>query len=233
VILTQGDRFETTKMITVIASSIGLPDAERSYLNRESDMNISASASSFSGQASATSRPAQGPPPKKQEALAAALTAVGVDDSTASSVLSQVEEAVEEVKSSSASTSETAIRSAVDSVLEANGIDSEKVGEAIRGNRPPGPRPGGGRKAAEEDSSTVESALLAADVDETDLDELLNQLIETLTDQQQSQSGNVSSDSVRAAWTQVLEDNGVNVEKFEQALGEQLGSGGNFFNRVA
>ncbi len=196
-------------------------------------MNISASASSFSGQASATSRPAQGPPPKKQEALAAALTAVGVDDSTASSVLSQVEEAVEEVKSSSASTSETAIRSAVDSVLEANGIDSEKVGEAIRGNRPPGPRPGGGRKAAEEDSSTVESALLAADVDETDLDELLNQLIETLTDQQQSQSGNVSSDSVRAAWTQVLEDNGVNVEKFEQALGEQLGSGGNFFNRVA
>lgn len=196
-------------------------------------MNISASASSFSGQASATSRPAQGPPPKKQEALAAALTAVGVDDSTASSVLSQVEEAVEEVKSSSASTSETAIRSAVDSVLEANGIDSEKVGEAIRGNRPPGPRPGGGRKAAEEESSTVESALLAADVDETDLDELLNQLIETLTDQQQSQSGNVSSDSVRAAWTQVLEDNGVNVEKFEQALGEQLGSGGNFFNRVA
>ncbi|GAA5508178.1 hypothetical protein [Novipirellula caenicola] len=222
-------------MTTVIASSIGLPGAELSNLNRESDMNISASASSFSSQASATSRPAQGPPPKKQEALAAALTAVGVDDSTASSVLSQVEEAVEEVKSSSASgsTSETAIRSAIDGVLEANGIDSEKVGEAIQGNRPPGPPRGGGRKAAEEDSSTVESALLAADVDETDVDELLNQLIETLTEQQESQSGNVSSESVRAAWTQVLEDNGVNVEKFEQALGKQLGSTGNFFNRVA
>ncbi|WP_052031435.1 hypothetical protein [Novipirellula maiorica] len=200
-------------------------------------MNISSSASSFSGQASAAGRPAQGPPAKKQEQLAAALTAVGVDDATASSVLSQVEEAVEEVKSTSASgsgsTNETAIRSAVDSVLEANGIDADKVDEAIKGNRPSGPRPGRGPKPEEDDSSTVESALLAADVDETEVDQLLNQLIETLTEQQESQSGNVSSDSVRSAWTQVLEDNGVNVAKFEQALGEQLGSSGNFFNRVA
>ncbi len=206
-------------------------------------MNIASTTSFSAGQA------ARGPQrPNQQETLAAALKTVGVDDETATDVLSQVQVAVDSVKSdSSASATQSAIRSAVEGVLQANGIDPAEVGEAIQASRPTGGPQGSGRKGgpggppppprSDEGSSdevgSVESALLSANVDEADVDELITQLVDAISELTSNETSQVSNDAVRTALTKVLEENGVDVELFEQSLQEQLGSTGSFFDRVA
>ncbi|QEG40915.1 Clp protease N-terminal domain-containing protein [Roseimaritima ulvae] len=215
-------------------------------------MNISATSSYAAGQVSRSQ-----PRPSQEEVLASALSSVGVDDETAADVLSQVQQAVESVQSGSSSdgTQRASVRAAIEGVLEANGIDPAEVDEAIqasrpasgaqqtgdaqqtggpqRGGRPAGPPPPRGGEDSEDDTSSVESALLSADVAESDIDELLAQMIETISELSADESQQVSSDSIRSALTEVLEENGVDVERFEQALQGELGESGSFFDRVA
>ncbi len=204
-------------------------------------MNISSattsfSTTSFSSLASIGNRPPQGPSPEqRQEDLAAALKSVGVDDTTATDVLSQVQVAVDNLNSTSASgaANERSIRNAVAEVLEANGIDAQKIDAAIKSNPPPGPPPPRGPKPSDDESSSVESALLASNVDESNLDKLLSEMLDAISKLNPDEASSSSDESVRAALAQVLEENGVDLDLFERALGEQLGASGTFFNRVA
>lgn len=152
-------------------------------------------------------------------------------------------------------TSRTQQRPSQQEVL-ANGIDPAEVGDAIQAGRPSGgaqqasdaqqaggPRRGGrphgppppprSSDDSEEETSAVESALLSANVAEADIDELIAQMIETISELSADGSSDVSSNSIRSALTDVLNENGVDVERFEQALQGELGSSGSFFNRVA
>ncbi|TWU23257.1 hypothetical protein Pla52o_27930 [Novipirellula galeiformis] len=212
-------------------------------------MNIQ-SASSFSSSFSVGQASRSHQRPNQQDVLASALQTVGVDDSTAADVLSQVKQAVDSVKSGASANNDhhSAVQSAIQGVLEANGIDPAKVGDAIQasraaggprgaggpqgGGRPSGPPPRSG-SASDDEIGSIESALLSANVDEADLDELLTQLIETISELNANDTSEVSSDAIRTALTEVLEANDVDVALFEQAMQDELGASGSFFNRVA
>ncbi|TWU32196.1 hypothetical protein [Novipirellula artificiosorum] len=226
-------------------------------------MNISNSMASFSSQASSSNSRPQGPPPKNDEKLASALQSLGVDDSTAANVLEQVDEAISLLRSESSSggTSRAAFKSVVDDVLEANGIDSGEVEEAIQASgvsgaggvtgassvsaagRPSGPggpsgagRPNGPpppRREEESETSAVESALISAGLEESSTDELISQMIETIQELTAEAGSDVSQDELRLALTSLFEENGVDFSEFEQSLGEQLGSAGSFLDRIA
>ncbi|MGB7329588.1 MAG: hypothetical protein WBD31_32235 [Rubripirellula sp.] len=218
-------------------------------------MNISNSTASYASQASSANsrtqgaRP-QGPPPGGKEQLSSALQSIGVDDSTAASVLEQIDVAISALntETSSGRASRDAVRSTIEEVLETNGIDSAEVDEAIqaagatgvsgpsrsggpsgagRPNGPPPPRP------EDTDTSDVESALLSAGVDESSVDELLSKIIETVGELASNSETGITEDELRAALTSVLEENDVDVDSFEQALSSQLGSAGSFLNRLA
>lgn len=195
--------------------------------------------------------------PNPQEALASALNTIGVDSETSAKVLAQVKKAVDAVKSGSSESGRgaSAVRSAIAGVLEENGIDPKKVGDTIRAsqasnrteqsgetqrtrgprgggrpNSPPPPRPS---EETEEETGSIESALLASATEETDVDEVLTQLIETISELTSDENSEVSSDSIRTAFAEVLEENGVDVDLFGLALQDELGSSGSFFDRVA
>ncbi|TWU35697.1 hypothetical protein Q31b_51320 [Novipirellula aureliae] len=224
-------------------------------------MNISNSIASSSSQASAFSSRPQGPP-KNEEHLASALKSIGVDDSTAANVLEQVDEAISALKSESSSgmASRPALKTAVNDVLEANGIDSGEVEEAIQagsaanssgvsvaggvsgvdgpagpggpsgGGRPNGPPPP--RREDESDTSAVESALLSSGLEESSTDELISQMLETIQELTADAGSEVSQDKLRSALTSLFEENGVSFSEFEQSLGEQLGATGSFLDRL-
>ncbi|MDA8745508.1 hypothetical protein N9N28_12820 [Rubripirellula amarantea] len=197
-------------------------------------MNVSSASASYTGQTSFTGRP-QGPPPNgKQQAFAQALEDVGVDESTASSVLSQIEEAVAGTSTDGLSGAEgkIAIQSAVEEVLQANGIDASEFDEAMKANRPSGPSPRG-PKPDSDDTSSVESALLAANVDESSLDFLLSEMIQAITETSSNEATGTTPDSMRSAMTEVLQEHGIDVATFEKAFGSQFSSSGNFLDRVA
>jgi division protein CdvB (Snf7/Vps24/ESCRT-III family) len=209
-------------------------------------MNIS-STSSFSAAQSVRGQQR----PNQQEVLASALKSVGVDDETAADVLSQVKEAVDSLQSDSSANSSdrSAVHSAIAGVLEANGIDPSEVGDTIQasrstsgpqqsggprgGGRPSGPPPPRSAQGSGDEIGSIESALLSADVEEANVNKLLTQMIETISNLTAKGASETSSDSIRAALTKVLEENGVDVEQFEQALPDKLGSNESFFNRVA
>ena len=219
-------------------------------------MNISSSTASYASQASSSqTRPQNhsilGPPPKGggKERLSSALETIGVDDSTAASVLNQIDEAIAvlESESSSGSSSHSQIRTTIEGVLEANGIDAGAVEEAIQAagvsgpggpsgsgepsrlGRPDGPPP----PPRENETGSVESALLSAGVDASSTDELISQIIGTIQDLTSESSGTVSEDELRSTFASLLEENGVNVNAFEQAIGDQLGSEGSFLDFIA
>ncbi|MEZ6079726.1 MAG: hypothetical protein R3C56_29870 [Pirellulaceae bacterium] len=73
--------------------------------------------------------------------------------------------------------------------------------------------------------------MLSADVEEANVNKLLTQMIETISNLTAKGASETSSDSIRAALTKVLEENGVDVEQFEQALPDKLGSNGSFVNQ--
>ncbi|MCM2374208.1 hypothetical protein [Aporhodopirellula aestuarii] len=212
-------------------------------------MNISNLNASYASQASSSSSRPQGPPPQKgEEQLSSALKSIGVDDSTAASVLDQIDEAISALESDSASgtTSRAAFKSAINEVLKANGIDSAEVEEAIqaggvdgpsgtggpsRGGRPNGPPPP--PRDDESETSAVESALLSSGVDESSTDDLISQIIETLQELSSESSSSVSQDDIRSALTNLFEENGVNFDQFQQSLSSGVGSSGSFLDRVA
>ena len=221
-----------------------------------STSSLSAASSSITQQASRSH-----PRPDRREALASALGTIGVGDETAASVLSQVQEAVDAVKSGSSQNERdsAAVRSAIASVLEQNGIDPKEVGDAIRDSRateateqslgtqrsgatqqtggpgrgrPNGPPPPRTNEKGEVEVGSVESALLAANVDESDIDELLTQLIESISELTSDEDIEVNAEGLRKALTDVLSENGVDVDLFELAFQDELGATGTFFNRV-
>ena len=212
-------------------------------------MNISSSTASYASQTSSTQARPQGPPPKKagKEQLSAALETVGVDNLTAASVLSQVDEAISALGAGSSSHSK--IRSVIQGVLEENGIDPGEVEEAIQAvgglvadeaSSSRGPsgsgRPGGTpppRQKNEIESGSIESALLSAGVDESSTDELIGQIIGTIQDLASESSGSVSQSELRTAFTSLLGQNGVNISAFDQAIGDQLASEGLFLDVLA
>ncbi|TWU03415.1 hypothetical protein [Neorhodopirellula pilleata] len=211
-------------------------------------MNISSSTASFASQASSNSSRAPGPPPRVEDQLASALKTIGVDDSTSANVLEQVGESLSAMQSQSSSgrPSREAVQSAVSDVLEANGIDSAKVEEAIaaRGpsrsggasrsggpsgaGRPNGPPPP--PKKEESETSAVESALVSAGVDESSTDELISQIIDTIGELTTESGSNVSQDELRTVLTNLFEENGVDFSAFEQALASEIGSAGSFLD---
>ncbi|TWU59229.1 hypothetical protein Poly51_20150 [Rubripirellula tenax] len=214
-------------------------------------MNISNSTSSYASQSSNSQSRPQGPRPGGKEQLSSALQSIGVDDSTAASVLEQIDAAISALnsESSSGSSSRNAIRSVVDEVLEANGIDSAEVGEAIQSagaSRAGGPSRSGGpsgagrpngppppRKEDESETSTIESALLSAGADEASTDELISQIIGTIQELTTDAGSNVSQDELRSVLTSLLEENGVDFAAFEQAIGSSLGDAGSFLDLLA
>ena len=207
-------------------------------------MNISSSTASFSSQASSyISRP-QGPPPKVEQRLASALKSLGVDDATSANVLKQVDEALSALQSESSSgrPSREAVQSAVSDILEANGIDSAKVEEAIgasgpsRSGRPAGAgRPNGPPppKKEESETSAVASALISAGAEESSTDAMISKIIETIQASTSDAGSNVSHDELRSTLTSLFEANGVDFSAFEQALGNKLGAPGSFLDRLA
>ncbi len=212
-------------------------------------MNISSSVTSYSSQLSSSNSRPQGPPQqRREEQLASALESIGVDDSTAASVLEEIDEAISalESESSSGTTSRAAFRSAVNEVLEANGIDSAAVEEAIQASGAEGPSrsggpSGGGRpngpppppREDESETSAVESALLSTGVEESSADDLINQIIETLQELTADSNSSVSQDNIRSAMTSLFEENGVDFDSFQAALNSELSSSGAFLDRLA
>ncbi|TWT78728.1 hypothetical protein CA13_01250 [Planctomycetes bacterium CA13] len=178
-----------------------------------------------------------------------------MDDSTAASVLEQIDEAITSLQSESSSgaTSREAFQSVVNDVLEANGIDSGEFEEAIQAGgvsgaraasgaggpsggrgpsgagRPNGPPP---RREAESETSEVESALLSAGVDEASIDELINQMIETIAELTSESGSNVSQDDLQSSMKSLFDENGVDFDAFEQSLSEQFGATGSFLDRL-
>ncbi|QDV57534.1 hypothetical protein Mal33_35440 [Rosistilla oblonga] len=196
-------------------------------------MSISASGATFTSPTNFGTSSSRGPSDEEKQAhLAAALQSIGVDSSTASDVLSQVEERVESLRSNGSATSESSIRSAVEEVLEANGIDSADVGAAIKGNRPPGPPPRG-PKPSDDESTDLESVLLSSNLDAGTLDSLLSSIVDTIQELNSDSSTEVSDDSIRSALTQAFEASGVDIDLLEQSLGQPIGSSGSILNRLA
>ncbi|SMP75843.1 hypothetical protein SAMN06265222_12024 [Neorhodopirellula lusitana] len=213
-------------------------------------MNISSSSVSFASQSSAAQSRPQGPPPDGKEQLSSALESLGVDDAKATSVLDQVDEAVAALKSDSSSgtASREAIHSAINEVLEANGIDSDSVEEEIRATgatgasgasesggpsrsgRPHGPPP---PRDDESDSSSLESALLSSGVSEDSVDELLTQILDTIGELSSEEGTSISQEDFSSALTDVLEENGVDTDAFTQAMSQKLNAGGLFVDRLA
>ncbi|QDV65997.1 hypothetical protein Pan14r_36760 [Crateriforma conspicua] len=179
-----------------------------------------------------------------------ALQSVGVDQSTASDVLQQIDDAISEIQSgqSSGRADRQAVQTAIDEVLESNGIDSSKVEEAIRANgpsaasgtrqasgagRPNGPPPP--PPSGDEDSETgsLESALLAAGVDESSTDQLIGQILNTLDELASESTEAASPDEIRSALTNVLQENGVDVDAFQRAIADGGDPSGLFMDRLA
>lgn len=111
--------------------------------------------------------PPMGPPPEGaegsqdpgQEALAEALEASGVEGEELEDVLNQVQTAIdtalaEAEESGSSADRDEVIRNAVDSTLEANGIDPATVQENMPAPPAGGPPPGGPPPASGTESST-------------------------------------------------------------------------------
>jgi Clp amino terminal domain, pathogenicity island component len=220
-------------------------------------MNISNATASFSSQASASTTRSQGQrPPRGEAQLSSALNSIGVDDSTAANVLAQVDDAISTLKSASSSgtTGREAIKSVIDDVLQANGIDSAKVEEAIQTNslgrasgthgisrtggpsgagRPAGPPPPRRQREDESESSAVQSALLFAGAEESSTDELISQIIKTIQELSTDAGNSISQDELRSALSSLFEENGVDIDAFEQALNAEIGSAGSFFDRLA
>ncbi|TWU64703.1 hypothetical protein V7x_02470 [Crateriforma conspicua] len=212
-------------------------------------MNISNTNSSLSPQASAANTRTGGPPPNGKQAMTEALQSVGVDQSTASDVLQQIDDAISGLRtdSPSGSVDHQTVQSVIEDVLESNGIDSAKVGEAMRANgpsaasgsgrtsgasrpnRPSGPPP------SDEDSDTrsLESALLVAGVDESSTDQLISQILETIDDLTSEASQGTSPDQIRSAITNVLQDNGVDLDAFQRAVADVVDPSGLFMDRFA
>ncbi|QDV70712.1 hypothetical protein Poly24_44380 [Rosistilla carotiformis] len=196
-------------------------------------MSISATGASFTSPTNHASGSNRGPSAEeKQEHLAAALQSIGVDSSTASDVLSQVEETVESLTANGSTTSRSSLRSAVEEVLEANGIDSAEVEAAIKANRPPGPPPRG-PKPSDDDSTDLESALLSSNLDAGTLDSLLSSIVDTIQELTSDSATEVSDESIRSALTQSFEESGLDIDLLEQALGQPIGSSGSILNRLA
>ncbi|EKK01418.1 hypothetical protein RBSH_03327 [Rhodopirellula baltica SH28] len=208
-----------------------------------SGLTSSVSTQALSAQSSSTQARRQGPPPPSEEQLASALQSVGVDDTTASKVLAQIDDAISELQSESSDGNQSqAFRSAVEEVLDANGIDSAEVEQALRANGPAGAggvegargpgrggRPQGPPPPPPEDETTtssLESALLSAGVDESSTDELVSQIIDSLEELAAEADGNASTDQIRAALTGVLEENGVDADAFAQVIASDLNEAG-------
>ncbi|QDT10952.1 hypothetical protein [Planctomycetes bacterium K23_9] len=197
-------------------------------------MNVPDYTTSFAIQPSSTGRALQGPPPPPPaQELSGALNAIGVDDEKASEILDQVQEAVSAIESGSSDRSANGkqIQDAIGEILEANGIDPAEIGDAIKSNRPAGPPPQGPPPGSGS-STSVESALSAANVQEQDIEALLNELVDTISELTTNVNQEVSGEDFEAALTNVLEKNGVDVGLFQQSLGNQLGSNGQFVNRL-
>jgi hypothetical protein len=213
------------------------------FFERTYAMNLSGLSSAVSSQTPSTQSNRPGPPPPNEEQLSSALEAVGVDDTTATKVLAQIDDALAELNSeSSVGNDPQAFRSAVEEVLDANGIDSAEVEQALRANGPAGAggvegargpgrggRPQGPPPPPPEDETTtssLESALLSAGVDESSTDELVSQIIDSLEELAAEADGNASTDQIRAALTGVLEENGVDADAFAQAIASDLNEAG-------
>lgn len=209
-------------------------------------MNISNLNVAYANQSSsAQARPQASPPKKGKEHLSAALQSIGVDESTSADVLTQIDEAISmlESESSSGTVSRDVIRSTIDGVLEANGIDRAEVGEAIRANGPArsGGSPGSGRpngpppppRQDESETSTVESALLSAGVDESSTDDLIRQIVDAIGELTPDLNSNASVEDIQSALNSVLKENGVDLELFEQAIANQFDTVGLFLDRLA
>jgi hypothetical protein len=224
---------------------------DRGSEDRGANVRISGiSAASFAPQIS-YAHPSQ----RKDAVFGAALQGAGVAPSKTAGIISQVHEAVQAVRPvrGEQRPEASAVRDAVNGVLEANGIDSAQVEAALaasrpRGparsgqvkNRPDGPPPGGPPPGgpppsgpppgAAPSGGSVESALLSAEVDGDEVDELLDRLIEAVSELTTEQKTADSGDTLRNALTQVLRNNGVDVKRFDTAIQGKLGSTGNFLN---
>ncbi|QDS97867.1 hypothetical protein [Adhaeretor mobilis] len=208
-------------------------------------MTITSSSTSYTSQSSSAQSRPQGPPPQQgKQQLSNALQSISVDESTTTDVLSQIDEAISalESESSSGSASRESVQSAIDNVLEANGIDTAEVGKAIQASgtgrsggpsgagRPNGPPP---PPKEEEESSTLESALLSAGVDESSTDELVSQILESLQELNSDESSDATSDDFQSLLSSILEENGASPQAFEQVLASRFDAVGLFVDRLA
>ena len=200
-----------------------------------SGLTSSVSTQSLSAQSSSTQARRQGPPPPSEEQLASALQSVGVDDTTATKVLAQIDDAISKLQSESSDGNQSqAFRSAVEEVLDANGIDSVEVEQALRANRPSGGgRPQGPPPPPKDDSSasSIESALLSVGVEEASADELVSQIIDSLEQLAADSDGNATTDEIRSALASVLEENSVDTEAFSRSLAGDIDEGGFVIDR--
>ncbi|EGF28486.1 hypothetical protein [Rhodopirellula baltica] len=199
-----------------------------------SGLTSSVSTQALSAQSSSTQARRQGPPPPSEEQLASALQSVGVDDTTANKVLAQIDDAISELQSESSDGNQSqAFRSAVEEVLDANGIDSAEVEQALRSNGPSGRGRPQGPPPPKDDSSasSIESALLSAGVEEASADELVSQIIDSLEQLAADSDGNATSEEIRSALNSVLEENSVDTEAFAQSLAGDIDEGGFVIDR--
>lgn len=68
----------------------------------------------------------------RREEFTSALKSLGVDDNKASDLQKQIDEALKSARSSGGASSRQNFKSVVDSVLQKNGIDPQKLQQAIR-----------------------------------------------------------------------------------------------------
>ncbi|HWB18974.1 MAG TPA: Clp protease N-terminal domain-containing protein [Phycisphaerales bacterium] len=147
-----------------------------------------------------------------------ALESAGVDSSKIPDIMQQIDDAASKVRSSGGD--RNAVKSAIDGVLNDNGVDVQAFRKALDAHHHKGPRqaaPSGANFAAQLQSQ-FEFALNAVGVDSGKVPDILSQITSALS-QVRTQGGNHAS--VKSAIDDILTSNGVDVQKFNDALEAQ------------
>lgn len=117
----------------------------------------------------------------------------------------------------------------------ARGPDGQNRSEGPQRIWPPqGPPPN--RHASEsrgQGFGSVESALQAAEVDSSRLDDMLMQMVKSVTDLSLGDSSGVSDNDVQSALRYLMKKNGINPAPFDHALKQSGDSRGLFIDRTA
>lgn len=177
-------------------------------------------------------------PPKNgfQDAFTSALEAVGVDESKVAEILKQVREKVAELSSSgNGSAPQDILKTAINSVLDQNGVDKTAFQQAFDSALPLPPQPTGGaagpigpRPNKRPDFGT---ALEDVGVAQDDISKILEDIQGAIQSVRKSASGGRTD--IRSIVNNVLQQNGVDTSKFEEVLRSQWTRQGVLFDATA